>query len=963
MSITQEYFYLQEEYQKKYGEKTIVLLCVGSFYEIYTYVPSEDLNPSELMKRSIGLAKELSIELNITLTRKDKKQPHTIYNPYLIGFPVISYEKNKDILLSKGYTIVKVDQTGNMEKGRKERKIVDIISPGTNIDSPISVSNNIVCIYIEFQDKINRSRYQDNLISVGISSLDITTGNTRVFEVHSLINDKSNGLQEIFRFLISLSPKEVIIYVEECLYVDYDVFLISFLQLNKYPLYIIKINELNKEYMNIMYQNQFLNKVYKRNNTNIFEYLNLDCMKCGIVSYIVILQYIYEHNESLLKRISKPDTSWMNTEKYLQLTYNSILQLHIISNKRSDRYSEYESLFDVLDNTSTLLGKRYLINMLTHPIIDDKILNRFYDLIEETRDDVVIFEKELKGIVDIERLHQKIMIEEIRPIELFQLIKSYNNIINIINLISERKKPILLSLLNRKKLNLLNEFIERLYSVFKVDNLSNVTYNNKTIEVDSNLLCEGVDVDADQCEKDIVDATNKMNQIIEHLGTFIKGSIYNKKEENRLVLYTTIARSKTLKNSGMNKEISGEIEFLKYKGDNVLIQSNKINEYNDIIENGRNKLNKINNEYYSSVVKEFVKYESMFIFLNRFIGEIDYIVCNSRNSIKYKYFRPQIEKQDNAYVEIEGLRHALVERIIKNEYIKNDISLKDNKGLLLYGLNSSGKSCFTKAIGISVIMAQAGMFVPCKMRYSPYSRILTRLTGNDDILKGHSSFAIEMMEINTILINADERALVLGDELTRGTESSSGTGLTASLIEFLVDKGSTFIVSSHMHHLPKYIDRNILIKHILTTYDDINDILIFDRKIRDGQGMNYYGIEVAKSFINSIPYITRANNIRKQLLEQGENLCNTKKSRYNSKLYMDSCIQCGKNFDLHTHHINEQNKADKDGFIEHFHKNNLFNLVVLCENCHQLLHKQKKKIVRKNISMTEILFEVVDDCN
>jgi DNA mismatch repair protein MutS len=98
MSITQEYFYLQEEYQKKYGEKTIVLLCVGSFYEIYTYVPSEDLNPSELMKRSIGLAKELSIELNITLTRKDKKQPHTIYNPYLIGFPVISYEKNNDIL-------------------------------------------------------------------------------------------------------------------------------------------------------------------------------------------------------------------------------------------------------------------------------------------------------------------------------------------------------------------------------------------------------------------------------------------------------------------------------------------------------------------------------------------------------------------------------------------------------------------------------------------------------------------------------------------------------------------------------------------------------------------------------------------------------------------------------------------------------------------------------------------------
>jgi len=555
------------------------------------------------------------------------------------------------------------------------------------------------------------------------------------------------------------------------------------------------------------------------------------------------------------------------------------------------------------------------------------------------------------------------MIEEIKPNELFQLIKSYNNIINIINLIYEKQKPTLLTLLNGKKINLLNEFIEKIYSVFKVDNLQNVTYTNKVLEVDTNLLCDDVDKDADQCEKDIINATNNMNAIIEHLGTFIiKGSIYSKKEENRLVLYTTLSRSKTLKNSIINKDLCGNIEFSKYKADNVLIQSDKINEYNDIIEKNRTKLNIINTEYYLLTIKDLVKYEQSFIYLNKFIGEIDYIVCNSKNSIKYKYYRPQIEKQSNSFVEVEGLRHALVERIIKNEYITNDMSLKENKGLLLYGLNSSGKSCFTKAIGVSIIMAQAGMYVPCKMKYSPYNRILTRLTGNDDILRGHSSFAIEMMEINTILINADDKSLVLGDELTRGTESSSGTGLTSSLIEFLIDKGSTFIVSSHMHHLPKYINRNILIKHILTTYDEINDILIFDRKIRDGQGTNYYGIEVAKSFINSVPYITRANSIRKQLLDQAESFCSTKKSKYNSKLYMDSCFQCGKNIDLHTHHINEQNKADKDGFIQHFHKNNIFNLVVLCENCHQTLHKEKKKIIRKNISMTEILFEVVDDC-
>ena len=156
MSVTQEYFYLQEEYEKKYGEKTVVLYNKGSFYEIFTYNPFEDETKSDLMKKEIGLAKQLSLELNIVLTKTDKKSPHTIYNPYMIGFPTISYEKHKDLLLSKGYTIVKVDQTGKEDGNRKERKVTEIISPGTNIDSTNTFSNNTICIFIEFQEKIKK---------------------------------------------------------------------------------------------------------------------------------------------------------------------------------------------------------------------------------------------------------------------------------------------------------------------------------------------------------------------------------------------------------------------------------------------------------------------------------------------------------------------------------------------------------------------------------------------------------------------------------------------------------------------------------------------------------------------------------------------------------------------------------------------------------------------------------------
>jgi DNA mismatch repair protein MutS len=257
-------------------------------------------------------------------------------------------------------------------------------------------------------------------------------------------------------------------------------------------------------------------------------------------------------------------------------------------------------------------------------------------------------------------------------------------------------------------------------------------------------------------------------------------------------------------------------------------------------------------------------------------------------------------------------------------------------------------------------MAQCGMWVAGKIKFSPYKKILTRLTGNDDMLKGYSSFAVEMIEINTILINSDNKSLILGDELTRGTESASGTGLIISLIEHLVNKKSTFIVSSHMHHMPKYIKctENLKICHLSTIYDEKENCLIYNRKLKEGQGSNYYGIEVAKSFISIKEFIERANEIRKDVTDQNKLFLQMKKSRYNNNLYVDHCELCGSNNHLHTHHIKEQKFADENGFIDNHSKNKEFNLMILCETCHEKIHRDHQQINIKYINGIEKKYEI-----
>ena len=301
--------------------------------------------------------------------------------------------------------------------------------------------------------------------------------------------------------------------------------------------------------------------------------------------------------------------------------------------------------------------------------------------------------------------------------------------------------------------------------------------------------------------------------------------------------------------------------------------------------------------------------------------------------------------QSKSYVEFTDLRHPIVEQLIKSkyEYIPHSLTLgKGTNGIMLYGLNSAGKSVLMKAIGISVIMAQCGFYVPAKkFKFYPYNALYTRITGTDNIFKGLSSYMLEMTELNCIIKRADDRTLIIGDEICRGTEQISGNIIVASTIIKLLNQKSNFIFATHLHDIMNLeqikVRNDLKAYHLSVSYKDGQ--LFYDRQLREGVGDRIYGITIAEYVINDKEFKDIMVNFKKDILDNKITY-----SKYNQKLIMDKCAVCGtKGSDknrLITHHINFQ-KDCKNGVVKgkpYINKNDEINLVCICEECHEKVH-------------------------
>jgi DNA mismatch repair protein MutS len=1072
MATISEYFEYQKLYQEKYGHRTVVLIQIGSFYEIYEYNPDQDDSNDCRYTERIGYSRELSIILNMILTSKTKNKSHRVSNPYMIGFPCLAYERHREVILANNYTLIRIDQSPD---NPKNRIVGEICSAGTELDSMSEkATNSIVSIYIECQnikgvkgvkdvkgvkgakmdnvdDNTKRNEnvgVDDYVIISGMSSIDVTTGENIVCEVYSQDGNNIYALQEIYRFLASQQPREVLVHIRasslkiENAHLDkYIDVIYDLLELNKYTVIGPKIDQIEKEYLTINYQNQLLNRIFPSSSNGLsssnsssldsdpdssslnsqsqipitaIERLDLERLSYGLISYIVLLQYCYEHNETLIQRLHRPKTSWTDQSKHLILANNAIHQLDIIPNNSNISTSansnrgrkRIDSLLSVLDNTNTPMGKRMLRKMLLSPITDMDRLDILYGVTDEliSNNDILKTTKSsLQSIPDLDRLSRKIRIEKISPRELSLLYYSYIKIVALYcNLFGfaydsntcQVQQPFLMKLFpSNSVITPFNQWISYINSTIDIDKLNQCKLLEGKAEsrMDSgeSFLRKGIDPLLDQLDQNITMCKERLESICDHLNGLLSASNvrhitpdYGRKTKStpsiekyddiNVSIITTAARATLLKRkiSQVDIDLCGNLEFNKVtKG--MIITSDKIREFSICLEQSRSMLEIHSYQMYKGILNKLSSEFNFYTDISDFVSTLDYVKTNAYNAIMFGYNRPDINRSsDHSFLSVKKARHPIIERIISSEYIHNDLDLGNGEsnnylGMLLYGVNSSGKSSLTKSIGLIIIMAQAGMFVPAELTYKPYNRITTRLSGNDDIFKGQSSFVVEMTELRNILKNASPSTLVLGDELCRGTESISGTSLTVATLETLIEAKSSFIFSTHMHHLSTYpsiveLSSEMRVCHLSTYYDEEIKDLVYDRKLEEGSGSSVYGLEVCRSLSMDPAFIDKANKVRHNL-SKTPSLLKPKKSNYNASVYVDRCSLCGSvDEQIDTHHVKEQHMADEHGFIGTFHKNSTFNLIALCSDCHSKLHANNMKLVPKQ-TLTGIQYNLASE--
>ncbi len=225
-----------------------------------------------------------------------------------------------------------------------------------------------------------------------------------------------------------------------------------------------------------------------------------------------------------------------------------------------------------------------------------------------------------------------------------------------------------------------------------------------------------------------------------------------------------------------------------------------------------------------------------------------------------------------------------------------------------------------------------------------------------------------MTELRTILNYCNQRSLVLGDELCSGTEIQSALSIIISSLMHLHEKKSSFIFATHFHEIVNYYEEikelnSLSIKHLHVYYDREKQTLVYDRKLKEGFGSKMYGLEVCKSLYMPTEFLENAFSIRNKYFPENGGTLSHPVSRYNSKKIRGKCEICNESLGEETHHINQQQDANIDGFIGHFHKNHKSNLQSLCEKCHHKEHQNDvivndndepkikviKKIIRKKL--------------
>ncbi len=730
-------------------------------------------------------AKTASKVLGITLTsRTYKKEKYP-----LAGIPVRSLNKYLKKLIDEGLKLAICEQMEKPSKGKKllKREVVEVISPGT-ITRPDLISEAGFNYIFSLFPRANKS---------GIAYLDVTNGE---FVAGMVENNDIKAL------IAKLNPGEVLAPENTSIDIYYT------------PVSEKLYNETAIEFLKTYLDVKELPFFKKEENA-------------ALIASGVLLKFVSEQKKQTLKHILPPKR-FLNT-KYLYMDRFTIRNLEIL--KRLSDGREQGSLIWSIKRTLTPQGHRTLKKWLLFPLIEKKSIIQRLDAVEELVKDRNAL-NDLREILsltgDIERYSAKIVTNNINPREVFFIAKTLVLEKQYRNFLKQRKSSKLKELhskipdIEKIAKQILEMFVENPPitstegGIFKPSSIKELKKLITLKEKSRNILksYEEEEKKKTGIEKLRIKYNNVFGFFIE-----IPKSYLSKIPSERYF------RKQTLTN--VERFVTEELKKFE---EEILTAQEKANiiEYNEF-----KKLQDVLTQH----IKKIIDFANI-------TSELDVLSSFASIAIERHFIRPKINT--NKAIHIEASRHPVIEASLKEEFIPNNIELNENiPAIILTGPNMSGKSTYMRQVALNVLLAQAGSFIPAdKASIGIIERIFTRIGASDDVSQGISTFMAEMIETANIILNVNEKSLVILDEIGRGTSTYDGMAIAWAVIESLIEKlAPPFVLfATHYHELSRLEELYKKIRNYHLEIERNKGKIVFLRKLKKGPSDKSYGIDVAK---------------------------------------------------------------------------------------------------------------------
>lgn len=758
-------------------------------------------------------AKTASKELELVLTGRDAGAKERVP---MCGVPYHAVNSYLEKLVKKGYKVAIVEQLEDpaLAKGIVKRDVVQVITPGTLISVGLEESSNN---YIASVD-VSGSFYI-------IAYCDLSTGELGVM---NLEKDEDRLVSE----LDALDVSEIVISS------TFDKNSFSSLTLRKSIIVSYEDNdEVTLDY-----------------NAILEDIKDIRQMR----TIVRLINYLVNTQKRNLDYIKK--ASIVKTNQFLNMDSYTRMNLELTRTIRSE--DRYGSLLWVLDKTKTAMGGRLIKNWIVKPLYDLEKINYRLDLIEAFNDSFIVrkeIENNLKEVYDLPRIIARIGYGNANGKDLIQLSNSLKVVPNIKQVLLNSEIDVLIDLAN--KVDTLDDIVNL---------IENSIVDNPPLSIkEGGLIKRGFNKDLDE----LYSLSEGGKEWISNLEI---------KERERTGI-------KTLR-VGFNKVFGFYIEVSKgatslikdeygYERKQTLTNSERyitpeLKEKEALVLQAEEKIVNLEYEIFNSIREEIKKWTLKIQSLADILALIDVVRSLSQVSIDNQYVRPTFNNE--GIIDIKEGRHPVIEKVMnRNVYVSNDVYLdNDNYVLLITGPNMGGKSTFMRQVGISVVLAQMGCFIPAKSAsLCLVDGIYTRIGASDDLVSGQSTFMVEMIEANNALKNATEKSLIIFDELGRGTSTYDGMALAQAIIEYIsVNVKAKTLFSTHYHELTKLEESLNGVINIHVEVFEENNQITFLYKVKKGSSNKSYGINVARLANLPEKLLVRANDILNELEQRKVNV-------------------------------------------------------------------------------------------